>query len=90
MNPVRQCLQTKPTLTKHFTFLVEWIQPVCLPERDLDVDAALGGRRAIVAGWGRTEHGDVGDVLLEVSLPHVGLAACNETYSGKLNSGQVG
>lgn len=67
----------------------EWIQPVCLPDRDMDVPAALGEKWAIITGWGFTENGTTSDRLLQVSLPLVDMARCNQTYQGKLVGKQL-
>ncbi|XP_050691243.1 phenoloxidase-activating factor 1-like isoform X2 [Eriocheir sinensis] len=67
----------------------QWIQPVCLPDRDMDVPAALGDRWPTITGWGFTEDGTTSDRLLQVSLPLVDMAPCNKTYEGKLVGKQL-
>lgn len=77
---------TKRTL---HTIPADWIQPVCLPERNMDVAAVLGEQWGTVTGWGFTENGTTSDRLLQVSLPPVDMERCNQTYQGKLVGKQV-
>ncbi|XP_050691245.1 phenoloxidase-activating factor 1-like isoform X3 [Eriocheir sinensis] len=75
-------------LTRPITFS-QWIQPVCLPDRDMDVPAALGDRWATITGWGFTEKRRLSDRLLQVSLPLVDFIPCNKTYQGNLVGKQL-
>ena len=55
----------------------------------MDVQAFLGERDAIVAGWGATEDALSSDILQAARLPFAEKATCEPHYPGQLVDEQV-
>lgn len=66
----------------------DYIQPICL--NSLEVSGRDSG---IVVGWGRTEDGDLPDMLKAASMPIIShidcLASDRDVYGGVLDSGMI-
>ncbi|KAK8386366.1 hypothetical protein O3P69_010793 [Scylla paramamosain] len=65
------------------------VHPLCLPPAGVDIPSFLGGRDAIVAGWGITETGNSSDILQAAKIPFVEHSVCTRTYPDQLVQEQV-
>ncbi|EDV42854.1 uncharacterized protein Dana_GF18202 [Drosophila ananassae] len=61
----------------------DFISPVCLPSLPSQRDQMFLGRKAVVAGWGRTETNATSSVKLKAELDPVSTRSCNERYASQ-------
>lgn len=80
-------IQTTSTTLPCFTSA--YVEPLCLPPAEIDVEKLLDGSQAEVAGWGLTEKRQNSLILQKASLPFVNKTMCNLHFNYTLVPEQV-
>lgn len=70
-----------------FFLLKEWIQPVCLPPANFNIENITKESELAVTGWSFSKNGNTNGKVISVSVSLLDIQQCNRTFNGILGTG---